>query len=77
VEFLTGLSIYGTRGCVEAIYTDPDIFADRFAAQVYEFNRRAEAIQTVRGQRLNNVRDLCIQALRSAIGDAKSHVESH
>jgi hypothetical protein len=75
-EFLTGLSIYGTQKCVEAVYTDPDIFADRFAAQVYEFNRRLEAIATVRGQRLAKVRDLCIQALRSEIGTAKSHVDS-
>jgi hypothetical protein len=75
-EFLSGLSIYGTQKCVEAVYTNPDIFADRFPAQIYEFNRRLEAIAALRSQRLVKVRDLCIQALRSEISTAKSHFDA-
>lgn len=74
--FLTGLSIYGTHNCVEAVYTDPDVFSDRFAAQAYEFQRRLDAIGAVRSKRLASIRDLCMQTLRSEIRTAQSHIGS-
>lgn len=75
-EFLTGLSIYGTHSCVEAVYTDPDIFSDRFAAQAYEFQQRLNAIEAVHGKELASVRAICMQALSAKIRTVQSHIGS-
>jgi len=75
--FLSGLSTYGTKTCVEATYTDPDIFAERFSAEAYEFTRRLEAIVGVRNSHLVKVRDLCFHSLRSQIEISESHIDSH
>jgi hypothetical protein len=74
--FLTGLSKYGTPNCEEAVYTDPDIYADRFATQAYEMRRRLEAIAASKDKRVVKMRDLCAQRLRSEISTAESHVDS-
>jgi hypothetical protein len=71
--FLTGLTIYATKNCAEAVYTDPDIYEDRFNAEGYELGRRLEAITAVQNPKLRAIRELCSQALRSAIDADKSH----
>jgi hypothetical protein len=75
-SFLTGLSKYGTPNCEEAVYTDPDIYADRFGAQAYEMRRRLEAVATSKDKRLAKMRELCTQRLRAEISTAESHVNS-
>ena len=74
--FLTGLSKYGTPNCEEAVYTDPDIYADRFGTQAYEMRRRLEAVATSKDKRLVKMRELCTQRLREEISTAESHADS-
>jgi hypothetical protein len=70
--FLAGLSNYGTANCDEAVYTDPDIYADRFGTQAYEMRRRLEALATAKDKRLFKMRELCTQRLRAEISTAES-----
>lgn len=65
--FLTGLSIYGSSKCREAIYTDAAIFTDRFAAVDYELQRRLDAIQAVRNSELVAMREKCGKTLSARI----------
>jgi hypothetical protein len=75
--FLTGLSIYGTtHDCIEAVDTDPDIYADRSGTETYELRRRLEAIAAVRTPQFLGVRETCMKALRSGIATAESHINS-